>query len=465
MENLTQKVKTLSHHPGVYIYKNALREVIYVGKAMNLQKRVRQYFERDDAVGTKTPKLVSEIQSLDTIETVNEFDALLLEAKLIKEYMPKYNVVAKDDKSPLYVTITINEELPRIFFSRKPKDRVGESLSHSVRSDDSLTPESVTPLYFGPFQSARAARNLLRSLRRVVPYCTQKQRTGKKCFYTHLHLCDPCPSFIAKVPDIREKQRLTRLYRSHIFRLRDILSGKAVSVIRDMENEMTQLSNNNHFEEAASLRNQLEALRQIVSRQYDPTVYVQSDTMLEELFAEERQQLKRELQPHYPQITTLNRIECYDISNTMGTYATASMVVMIDGKIDTSEYKKFRMRTKETPNDFAMMAEVITRRFGHPEWEFPDLVVIDGGKGQVGAAKKALSTFSPQLRDLPIIGLAKREEEIIVPKGDDEWKIIRLPYANEGLKLLQRLRDEAHRFAITYHKHLRAKASLSKLSA
>lgn len=424
-------------------------------KAINLSKRVKQYFQREDAVGTKTPQLVSEITTIDTIETENEFDALLLEAKLIKQYQPKYNIIAKDDKSPLYVIMTMDEDLPRVLFGRKPKHLNIDSQSEQITKK--------TTLYFGPFQSGKVARNLMRSLRQVVPYCTQKLRTGNKCFYTHLGLCDPCPSYISKLKDQIVKEQLTKEYRKHMFRLRDILNGKAVKVIQDMEVDMQTLANKELFEEAASLRNQIAALRTLLSKRYDPSLYVQSDTMLEEIFQTERKELIHALQPYYPQISSLSRIECYDISNTMGTSATASMVVMTDGRIDKDEYRKFKIRTKEAPNDFAMMAEVLSRRFKHPEWEFPDLIVIDGGKGQVSSAQKALELVSTTLKNevnsIPIIGLAKRDEELIVPTSDG-WKIIRLAFSNSGLKLLQRLRDEAHRFAITYHKLLRKKATL-----
>ncbi len=464
--SIPETLKALSSSPGVYIYKDLQGKIIYVGKAINLSRRVKQYFQRDDAVGDKTPILVSEINSIDTIETESEFDALLLEAKLIKFYQPKYNVISKDDKSPLYITITIQEELPRVGFARKPKkNAIAEEFKNSkVFSNTSITSYTGTPsiasntdtttLYFGPFQSAKAARSLLRSLRRVVPYCTQKQRTGKKCFYTHLGLCYPCPSYIAKLPDSPLKQEMVKEYRSHMFRLRDILSGKAVSVITDMEKEMESLASQERFEEAASIRNQLQALRSILTKRYDPTVYVQSDTMLDEIFQQERGELRTVLQKYYPQLKELERIECFDISNIQGTNATASMVVMTGGRIDKNEYRKFKIRSLKTPNDFAMMSEALSRRFKHPEWEYPDLLVIDGGKGQVGIAQKTLEKLG--FVAIPIIGLAKREEEIVVPVNDD-WKIIRLPFSSGGLKMLQRLRDEAHRFAITYHKLLRSK--------
>jgi excinuclease ABC subunit C len=446
----TTILNTIPQSPGVYIYKDASQTIIYIGKAINLKKRVSQYFQRDDAVGEKTPKLVADIASIETIQTTNEFEALLLEAKLIKEHQPKYNVIAKDDKSPLYILLDFRDELPRIRFARKPKQ-----LPKHTEQEDQLT------VYFGPFQSAKTARNLLRSLRKVVPYCTQKLRTGKPCFYTHLGLCKPCPSYIKQIQDEAEKKRQTKIYRKQIFRLRDILSGKAVGVIHDLEKDMNQAADNEHYEEAASLRNQIEALRMMLSKTYDPHMYTQSDTLVDELFQKEQIELLSILQPYFPHLTKLERIECYDISNIQGTNATASMVVMTQGRIDKNEYKKFKIKRENTPNDFAMMAEVLHRRLDHTEWQFPDVFVIDGGKGQVSAVLEVIQTHETTKQHterIAVIGLAKREEEIIIRTASG-WKTIRLPYSSGGLKLLQRLRDEAHRFAVRYHTFLRQKKS------
>ncbi|MCX8009031.1 MAG: GIY-YIG nuclease family protein [Patescibacteria group bacterium] len=439
--SISERLSSLPTTAGVYIYKNSNGEIIYVGKAVNLARRIKQYFQRDDALGEKTSFLVAEIADIEIIETLSEFDALLLEAKLIKTYKPKYNTIAKDDKSPLYIAISIYEPLPRVYLARE---------SNKTLKDDN---ESSDILYFGPFQSSKIARSIARSLRRVVPYCTQKQRNGKKCFYTHLGLCNPCPSYIAKLNNHEEQKRLMKLYRKNIFRLRDILSGKSTYVIQDMEKEMDELSRAERFEEAALVRNQLQALKSILIKRYDPLIYVQGDTMIEKIFEKEQEDLLRVLRPYYPTLTSLQRIECFDVSNTLGTNASASMVVMINGKIDNREYRRFKIKTEHAPNDTAMMKEALERRFRHPEWEFPDLLIVDGGKGQVSAAKEVVPS------DIPIIGLAKREEEIIVPH-QGTWNVIRLPFSNEGLKMLQRLRDEAHRFAISYHKLLRSKQFL-----
>ncbi len=426
-------LKTISQTPGVYIYRDIANNVIYVGKGVNLSRRVHQYFSRDDAVGEKTRVLVSQIADIETIPTLTEFDALLLEANLIKQYLPKYNVIARDDKSPLYVLIT-KEKLPQILFVRR----------------QALQGTSLHGYDYGPFQSAFVVRNLLRSLRRIVPYCTQKQRNGLPCFYTHLGLCNPCPSVIAKLPEGEEKRELTHQYRKNIFRLRAILSGKGQYILAELEKDMKRASDRKDFEKAASLRNQLTGLADMLQKHYDPSFYVEGEGA-EDIFEKENAELTHALSSIYPQLAVLNRIECIDISNLGGKQAVGSMVVLINGQPDRSQYRKFRIRMPNIPNDVAMIAEVLNRRLRHTEWTYPDLLVIDGGKGQVASALRVLQERHIAL---PIIGLAKRREEIIVPTFK-----VRLPTTSPGLHLLERVRDEAHRFAITYHRLLRRKQS------
>ncbi len=431
METPQETIKELPHAPGVYIYRDRVGTILYIGKAKDLKKRVSQYFQRDDAIGPKTKILVSQIADISTIKTASEFDALLLEAKLIHDNAPKYNVILKDDKSPLYILLTLSEALPHVYTMRR------SDLPKRFKHQDAL---------FGPFQSATMVRSILRQVRHTIPYCTQKRRTGKPCFYSHIGLCNPCPSAIGT-----DK----RTYRRNIFRLKNILSGKSDVVLKELEKDMKRAAGEKRFEDALALRNHIQNLYFMMQKQYDPMLYMSSATGAEDIFHSELESLKNTLTPYIPGLHDLHRIECIDISNTSGAHATGSLVVLTDGHTDTSEYKRFRIRRSETPNDTAMVAEVVSRRFSHPEWPKPDLLVIDGGKGQVAAASAAIP--SAVKGSLPIIGLAKRFEEIIVPLEGD-WKIIRIPYTSSALHVLERIRDEAHRFAITYHRLLRKKA-------
>lgn len=422
MDTIKKTLTTIPHVPGVYIYKNKKGDVIYVGKAKDLKKRVAQYFQRGDAREEKTSLLVNQIHTIKTITTDSEFDALLLEAKLIRQFLPKYNVISKDDKSPLYILIT-KERLPRIIWVRKT------SLS-----------DYANAFIYGPFQSVRVARTVLRQIRHIIPYCTQKQRTGKPCFYSHLGLCDPCPSAISADN--------VKMYRSNMRKIIAILSGKSLALIHSFERQMITYAAKNQFEEAHIFKKRIEGLKTLLARHYDPTMYIQNELFTQDIRKKEKESLQETLH-----IANIHRIECIDISNTSGQYSTGSLVVFIDGLPKTSDYRRFKIRTKEAPNDFAMIAEVVHRRFAHAEWPMPDVLVIDGGKGQLHAA-----AASP----VPIIGLTKRFENIIVPIGK-EWKTIRLPLEDKGLQLIIRLRDESHRFALAYHRLLRSRAFLPKI--
>jgi len=425
METTPQKtLKKLPHAPGVYLYRDQKYVIIYVGKAKDLKKRVSQYFQRGDALDPKTQLLVSQIATIETIKTASEFDALLLEAKLIHDHSPKYNVVLKDDKSPLYIFLTISEDLPHVLILRRT------DLPKKIKRRDAL---------FGPFQSSGVVRSLLRHLRHTIPYCSQKKRTGRPCFYAHIGLCNPCPS---------DANTDKRLYRQNIFRLKNILSGKSNTVLKELEKDMKECARKNYFEEAAMLRNHIQNLYDLLSKKYDPMVYTNAHAV-EDIYTNELSALGDILG-----ISNLHRIECIDISNTGGSFATGSLVVLTDGAKDVSQYRRFRIRRKNVPNDVAMIAEVVSRRFSHSEWPTPDLLVIDGGKGQIHAAMEAMKSVT----QAPVIGLAKRFEEIIIPMGD-RWKILRLDLTSPAMHVVQRIRDEAHHFAITYHRLLRSAAT------
>lgn len=436
MENLQKTLKSLPHEPGVYIYKNSDRTVIYVGKAVDLSRRVKQYFQRDDAVGEKTQRLVSEITSIEIIPTTSEFDALLLEAKLIRQYMPKYNVISRDDKSPLYVVITLSELLPRLLLIRK-----GEIIFYESNKKNCV---------YGPFQSGFALRSLLRQLRSIVPYCTQKERRGKACFYTHLGLCDPCPGEIVALADNAKTVAVAR-YRRHMLRLRALFEGKTRWLVNEYEKEMRKLADDLQFEKAAIIKSRLHFLNGLSAYRYDPQVFLEQGAV--DIYEEELAEFYTRFRMYYPDLSQITRIECFDISNLYGENAVGSMTVLVGGKPEKKEYRKFRIKTVKGISDVAMMREVLQRRLKHAEWPYPDVILVDGGKPQVETARAVLAEYK---LTIPLAGLAKREEELIIPSAGG-FKVLRLPLSGQAIKVVMRIRDEAHRFAITYHRHLRAK--------
>lgn len=445
MEKIQKILSRLPHAPGVYLYRNSRGQVIYVGKAVDLSRRVRQYFQSGDNQGPKTQQLVKQISNIEIKQTINEFDALLLEAHLIQKYLPKYNIIAKDDKSPLYIKITVEEKLPRILYVRK--NALGQEA------------ESSKAEIFGPFQSSRTVKSLLSRLRRVVPYCTQRQRNGKPCFYTHLGLCQNCPSQIALLPDSANKVKQIKAYRLQIFRLIRILRGQANLVISQLEKDMATAARNLEFENATIIRNHINNLYAIIKNRSDPEVYINDLSHLEDTVQLQLNSLNNILSSVVANLPKkLKRIECIDISNTVGIDPAGSLVVLIDGIPDTSKYRRFKVRDKNTPDDYAMMSEVLSRRFQHLEWPLPDLLIVDGGRGQLKQASIVLNKLNIHL---PVIGLAKRQEKIIYLAGD-RYKSIGLPLNHPAVHILQRVRDEAHRFAITYHRLLRGRSFLNR---
>jgi excinuclease ABC subunit C len=391
--------------------KNSSGKVIYVGKAVVLRKRVQSYFRRSKGARSKTDLLVSEIDAIDTIETDSEAEALILEASLIKQYDPKYNVELRDDKSYPVIEIT-GEKFPRISVER-PHER------------------KTSSVYYGPYVNPGLIREALTIIRKIFPFRTCDPFPDKECLDYHMGLCDaPC------IANISEKD-----YGRNIRNVRLILEGKKDVLYRKLKKEMELLAGAQQFEQAVKVRDQLRAIGALYSGTKDVNYY------------KEAEQLQRALGlPRAPE-----RIETFDISNIMGRQAVGSMVSFLCGKPDKKNYRRFRIRDVRGIDDFKMIAEVVRRRYRRLRNEglvFPDLIVIDGGKGQLSAALTELRALGVEI---PVVSLAKREEEVFVPK---KRAAVRLSLNSLGLKLLQRTRDEAHRFAISYHRQLRAKGTL-----
>lgn len=401
---------------------------MYVGKAKNLQKRVNSYFASDVNLGPKTHALVSKVKKIETVALNSEIEAFLLENRYIKKYKPKYNVKLADDKAYPMIKITVKDKFPKVLTVR--------------------CPDKSNSVYFGPFPNAAGSLRLtLKIIRKIFPYQSAPNHPKKICLYYHLGLC-PCPPVFDSLEFKKEYKKTIR----HII---DFLNGNSKKIIRDLTRERDLLSDNEEFEKANLLQNKIRATELITGPFYKTKLDLDINfNFMEDLRKKEISDLKEILNKNNLNIKSLERIECFDISNTSGTNATGSMVVFIQGEKDGSKYRKFKIRTVNSPNDFAMMEEVLKRRLNHNEWSYPDLIIVDGGKGQVSSALKALKDAN---KNIPLTGLAKREETIIT----SDFKEIILPKNSDALKLLMRIRDEAHRFAITYHRKLRSKNFLN----
>ena len=474
-DHIQSKLRSLPTVPGVYFHKSKSGEVIYVGKAANLRNRVRQYFQTSRIRDAKTDALVAEIADVEWIEVETELDALFLESEMIKRYMPRYNVLLRDDKSQLYVRVPMREPYPAITFTRQPLD-------------DEAT-------YFGPYYNGWAIKKALRYLRKVFPYSVHERMPNTLCLQYHLGLC----------PGVEAQKTTSEEYKKTLRKLMRYLSGERKTLIKELERDMKTLSKAHKFEEAALLRNRLHELKQLSQQ------IIFSDREFMNL---SKDQGLSGLQRLLTLKDVPRRIEGYDISHMSGTNNVASMVVATNGLADKSEYRKFKMQLPGN-NDFAHMQETMRRRFSgkHKDWSLPDLILIDGGKGQLGAAIEALEVLDIHI---PIIGLAKRDEQIVVHteksnvtldveaikawakekspfdephampvdrfsleskyvrnyvhdnvhpgvESTEDYTLVTLPKASHIVKLLQRVRNESHRFAVSYHSTLKRKGAVKSI--
>ena len=404
---LKSKIAAMPDSPGVYVMKDALGAIIYIGKALSLRKRVSSYLARE--LSAKTTRLMSNVTDIEYRLCPSESMALFLEASLIKEYKPKYNVSLRDDKSFPFVKIT-NEEFPAIYVTRKREDNGAA--------------------YFGPYISAGLLKEALKIIRRSFPYRSCKVLPKKACIYYRIKLSPaPCIGKISKAG-----------YAKTIKHISLILEGKSDELSKALAQEMELKAREHKFEEAALLRDKMIALSTL-----RPSLY-NADAALSEV----REVLGLSVMPR--------RIEAFDVSTILGRQATASMVSFYNGLADKDNYRRFRIKTVTQSDDYRMMAEAIFRRYNRLKAEqgpFPDLIVVDGGKGQLSAAKKELDTVG---LTIPIISLAKKEEVMYTPAAP---KPIKLRRDSAALCLIQHIRDESHRFALKYHRLLRKKRMFS----
>jgi len=443
IKSVKNEIKFLPKTPGVYLFFSD-DGPIYIGKAKNLQSRLGSYFGHELLL--KTKQMVKEAKRVDFVRVGSEFEALLLEATLVRKYMPKYNSALKDDKTPLYIGIT-KEKYPRIILLRQT-----QLVEYKPRVARGFALKKV----FGPYIDGKSARMVLRKLRKIFPFSTHK--LGKRaCVNSQIGLCNPCPNWIETISNFEEQGKQRNLYLKNILIIQKILMGKSKHVKNDMKKEIGELSQNESYEEAEFKLNQLRGLEYVTAKPFDTAVYLKDPNILVDIRGSELDELKKII-GKYTFLDKLNRIECYDVAHLGGTYPTASMVTFVDGEPDKNYYRHFKLRRTKKSDDYGGMREVLTRRKKHFEsWGKPDLIIVDGGKGQLGVALEIIGG------EIPVVGLAKRYETLIFktkngqPAGKAGFQSVRL-LDGSAKRLVQRLRDESHRFARRYHHLLVAKA-------
>jgi len=394
MEKLISKIKKFPDLPGVYMMRDGRKSLLYIGKASSLKRRVLSYFQRPQE--TRLQKMLSQVKNIEVKKTDSVIEALFLENDLIKKYQPKYNLKLKDDKTFLGIFIT-KEDWPKIVPAR-------------------TTQKLPAGEFYGPFPSADEVREALQIIRKIFPFRVSCQPlSGKACFEYHLGMC----------PGVCAGKISQEDYQKTIRQIKSFLKGRKREVIRDLEKEMRLAARKLEFEKASRLRDRTFALK-----------HIQDVALITE------ENLKN------PQDVP-GRIEAYDVSNISGAFVTGSMVVFTEGLIDKSEYRKFKVKMVKGADDVSSLKEILNRRLNHSEWAMPDLILIDGGKGQVNGAREVLAG---RRLNIPVVGIAKG------PNRDKE-EIIGTNNLSVDKKLLIRARDEAHRFAIQYYR-LRHRRSL-----
>lgn len=406
------KSKNFPDSPGVYLFKDADGKIIYIGKAASLKKRVASYFAKG-VHSYKTDILLANIAGIDYIPTASQEEALLLEAELVKEKQPKFNVMLKDDKRYPLLKLTLNEKFPRLLIARRrpvPRSQT-QTLHRSCEGG-----KSDGAVYFGPYTSAKLLRSAVAVMRRAFPMRTCRTMPTQACLNYHIGQCvAPC------IGSIDESG-----YREIVDDIILFLKGRKKQLLKRLSQKMKELAALRKFEEAGRIRDQIQALS-VVGKKWK----------------------KRGL-------FLAERIEGFDISNIAGREAVGSMVSFLNAKPDKSNYRRFRINTVFSVDDYKMIQEVVLRRYKRllrEGGEFPDMIVIDGGKGHVSAAKAVLDDL--KLSNIRVFGIAKKEDKIFSSCGEEH-------IIGEFKQLIQRVRDEAHRFAQSYHHILRRKKIIGK---
>lgn len=412
-KKIKDKIKNFPVSPGVYIFSDKDKHIIYVGKATNLKSRVASYFLAKNKQEFVRPieRMIEQVEDIKIIETETVLEALILEANLIKKYQPKYNVDGKDDKTFSYFAIT-KEDFPKILLKRE-SDLILDS-----KKDLKDKKLKYSHLY-GPYTSKIQMQIALKIIRKIFPFHSRNEKSEKGCLDFQLGMCPgPYAEAISKLE-----------YKKNIQGIKMILAGKKKSLLRLLKKEMLNYSKEENFEKAVESRNKIFALKHI----------------------QEIALLGNDIKS---KITKNLRIEAYDISNISGDFAVGSMVVFTGGEVDKSQYRKFKIKTVNGSDDIAMMREVLTRRLRN-SWALPQLIILDGGRGHLNMGLKILGENNLAI---PIVGVAKgAERKKVEVVGVDNIKSKKIKDILADKNLLKRITDEAHRFAIIYHRKLREK--------
>ncbi len=433
-------------NPGVYVFRRGTT-ILYIGKAGNLRKRVSSYFRTN--VSEKVRQLRTEATTLELISLQSEIEALIKEAELIKRHVPKFNVLMRDDKNYAFVAIT-DETFPKIFITHQPG-------TETQKPHKTHQPKIA---FVGPFTSSTSLKITLKLLRKLFPYCTCFTPHVRRCLNAQLGLCPGycCLKQNPPNPASRDGRReafspkhiesLTKEYKNHIDAIIGILTGKRQHITKDLKKRMKAAISSENFELAASLRDQTQGIEDVIRHRMHLTDTGTKKKNYSANWHHSEKNIIMALGIEKP----ISRVEGYDISHVSGAATTASMVVFINGAPSRDDYRMFKIKTVLGISDVDALREVIHRRLTHPEWRFPDLMVIDGGKPQLNAVMSVIVKEAPQLARR-VLSLAKREEELYSPYKTHTVRLDSLP-ANTGF-FFQRIRDESHRFAKRYHHKLR----------
>lgn len=435
-----ESISKLPKSTGVYVLKRG-REFLYIGKATNIKERIKSHFKQP---GYRHNLFINKVKRVGFIKTDSEIEALIVEANLIKKHQPRYNIVWRDDKKFFYVGIT-KEDYPRIFWTHQPQQQG----RNDKRQKKQLTKDKERTKFVGPFVEGRALKLTLKSLRKVFPYRACKTLPKKPCLWYQLGRCPaPCLLKSRLAKEINLKIKIKKECQKNAKNLLKILKGKKKEVLKDLKREMKKASKIEDFEKAAEIRDQVQALEKILShaRVFEGIKIKESNW----------KKIEKALKKILKTKKKILRIEAYDVSNIQGQKATGSMITFIKGEPEKNFYRRFRIKISGKPNDLAMIREVLERRQKHLEWGLPDLILIDGGKAHLNTAINCLKT---QFKNIKVIALAKKKNKLHL-QGQKELISLKT-LSREIFNLILQLRDEAHRFAINYHKELRTRGLLN----